>query len=90
MAQFVNSQKGQRKLVLENCMYVKVRDGQKGKEIWNCDVRSCNSRVHTLNDIIVNRLGEHDHTPTHGRVAVVLARNAMKNVPKKPRKVRGK
>ena len=61
-------------------MYVKVRDGQMGKEIWKCDVRFCNSRVHTLKDVVVHLLGSHDHAPMHGRVARYDPANVNVNV----------
>src|SRR6218665_1348819 len=78
MAEFVRSQKGKRKLCLSEFMFVKVSDGADKKEIWKCEIRTCNSRVHTKNDIVISERGEHNHAPVHGKVAVTKARADMK------------
>jgi len=78
MAEYVTSQKGKRKLCLGPFMFVKVSDGADNKEIWKCEIRTCNARVHTKNDIVTFEFGVHTHAPVHGKVAVTKARAEMK------------
>ena len=60
-------------------MFVKASDGADNRDIQKCEIRTCNARVHTKNDIAVtNECGVHNHAPVHGKVAVTKARAEMK------------
>ena len=78
MAGFVKSQKGKRKLCLGEFMFVRVRDGAGNKEIWKCDVRTCNARVHTKNSVVICERGVHNLASVHDKVAVTKIRADMK------------
>lgn len=72
MPHFVKSQKGGNKLVQNEFLFVKSKDGAGGKEIWVCERRAtCTARVHTVNGVVVQEIGEHTHTATHGRAAAL-------------------
>ena len=58
MLEFVTSQKGTRKLVVNGFMFTKHKIGGKGQEIWRCESRSCQFRMHTFNDDVVKELGD--------------------------------
>jgi hypothetical protein len=82
MAEYVKSQKGKRKLCLGPFMFAEVSGGADKKEIWKCEIRTCNARVHTKNDIVTYECGVHNYAPVHGKVAVTKARTEMKQLSK--------
>ena len=69
MAEYMISQKGKIKFCLGLFMFVKASDGADNKEIWKCEIHTCNARVHTKNDIVTYKCGVHNLAPVHGKVA---------------------
>lgn len=78
MATFITSQKGKRKLVLNSYIFRKEKTGADSKEIWSCETRGCNARLHTLHDAIVKGPTDHNHAPVHGKADVETVRIGMK------------
>ena len=78
MLEFVTSQKGTRKLVVQGYLFTKHSDGSDGKIFWRCENRTCKARVHTQENQIVHEVETHNHTVTHGKVEVERARASMK------------
>ena len=78
MLEFVTSQKGTRKLVVQNYLFTKNTDGSDGKELWRCERRTCKARLHTQANAIVREVGVHNHMVIHGQVEVEKARASMK------------
>jgi hypothetical protein len=64
MATFIVSQKGNRKLVLGEFLFTKKRNGANGKEIWVCEERTCQSGLHTKDDVVVQAPTAHNHART--------------------------
>lgn len=78
MAKFIPSQKGHRKLVIDEYLFTKESNGAQNKEYWVCEVRRCPSRVHILSDVVIKGPTEHNHAPRHGKAAVEEVRAHMK------------
>lgn len=78
MLEFVTSQKGTRKLVVNGSLFNKQSDGSEDKELWRCERRTCKARIHTRANTIVMEVGLHNHVVTHGQVEVERARSNMK------------
>ena len=72
-------QKGKRKLVVNEYIYTKAKDGNDGKEIWRCSKRNCKARLHTVLDVVdTSLLPEHNHAPEHGLAEVQEMRGCIK------------
>ena len=78
MLEFVTSQKGTRKLIVQGYFFTKHSVNGDGKSLWRCEKRTCTARVHTKDDEIVHEVATHNHTVTHGQVEVERARAGMK------------
>jgi hypothetical protein len=67
MLQFVSSQKGTIKLVVDNFFFTRKDFGAAGSIIWRCADRKCYAKVTTRANEIVDRRGEHSHAiPSNG------------------------
>src|SRR6478609_8438421 len=78
MAKFIVSQKGHKKLVVDEYIFTRQRTGINNKVYWICEVRTCRSRVQTVADVVIKAPTEHNHAPLHGKVAVEEMREGMK------------
>lgn len=79
--QYVNSEKGKPKLINDGHLFVKDKISDE-KIIWKCEkffTLKCRARCHTKNDIIVLKLGNHNHTADAACVAVAKVLNSIKD-----------
>ena len=78
--QYVVSMQNKKKLIDNNHLFVKEKTSGK-KTIWKCNqfyTRKCHARVHTNNESIIKRLGEHNHAEDIARVEAAKAINITK------------
>lgn len=69
--EFVSSVKGKQKLLDNGHMYIKDKNSE-GKIIWKCDksrLLKCHARIHSTNDEIIKRIGEHNHVADAAQTA---------------------
>jgi len=65
---FVTSSRGKEKAIFDGFVYTKERETT-GKRIWRCELRSCNSRLHSTGDVVIRQPTEHRfHAPSSERV----------------------
>ena len=68
--QYVVSTRNKKKLIDNSHLFVKEKTSGE-KTIWKCDqlyTRKCHARVHTNNESIIKRLGEHNDAGDIARV----------------------
>ena len=78
--QYVVSSRNKKKLIDNSHLFVKERVSGK-KTIWKCDQfykMKCNARVHTSEDCITKRLGEHNHAENIARIEAAKVINFTK------------
>ena len=78
MLEFLTSQKGTKKLVLNSFLFTKHRPGLNVSEIWRCEVRTCRVRIHSKHNDLISTVNKHNHAAFHGKTAVANVRTAMK------------
>ena len=78
MAEFIGSQKDQRKLNFGGFIFARNKSDADNKEIWLCHNTGCRARVHTLQNNIITYVGEHNHSLLHGDRDVHVIRSAIK------------
>ncbi len=70
--EFVTTDRGRQKLILEGYLYAHDRLCTDGREMWRCDRRAeCKARIHTLNGYIIQRVNEHVHPPDTEKVQAI-------------------
>ena len=48
------------------------------KKQWRCDVRGCEGRVHSIDEIIVKKSGEHSHPQEFGKEEVAVIKDIIR------------
>ena len=72
----VKSSKGTDKLSHDGYLYIFHR-GTSKKE-WRCDVRGCKARIHSVNETIIKKFGEHSHPQEYGKDEVTVMKDLMR------------
>ena len=72
----VKSSKGNEKLSHDGYLYIFHRGTEKRE--WRCDVRGCEARMHTVDENIVKKSGEHSHSKEHGKAEVAKVKERIK------------
>jgi len=70
--EFITTQKGQRKILLEGYLYVKQKNLANGVESYECEKRrqnncnqgECRAIIKVLGDRLIDKLHEHTHGPS--------------------------
>ena len=75
---FYQSQKNTQKLDHFEFLFTKHRDGSDGKVIWKCEIRTCHSRIHTVNGQLVDEVRIHNHAVHHGKAKIEYMHSNMK------------
>ena len=78
--QYVVSTRNKKKLIDNSHLFVKEKQSGE-KTIWKCDqfyTRKCHARVHTNDESIIKRLGEHNHAGDIARVEAAKVINETK------------
>ena len=78
--QYVVTRRNKKKLIDHSHLFVKEKTSGE-KTIWKCDqfyTRKCHARVHTNNESIIKRLGEHNHAGDIARVEAAKVINVTK------------
>ncbi|KAI6656251.1 hypothetical protein LOD99_11317 [Oopsacas minuta] len=74
--QIVKSSKGTNKLSHDGYLYIFNREAIK-KE-WRCDVRGCKARIHSVDETIIKKSGEHSHPQEYGKDEVTVMVDLMR------------
>jgi hypothetical protein len=81
MLEFVTSQRGQRKLVVDGFLFERQKDGAFSTVIWKCDRhKGCKARITTQDDDIAQSMLVHNHERPEGKILVDEARNEIKRL----------
>ena len=72
----VKSSKGTDKLSHDGYLYIFHR-GTAKKE-WRCDVRGCKARIHSNDENIVKKSGEHSHPQASGKEEVAVVKDLLR------------
>ena len=65
---FVTSSRGKEKAILEGFIYTKEKENTE-RTYWRCELRCCNSRLHSRGDVVIRQPTEHRfHAPSSERV----------------------
>ncbi|XP_068234292.1 uncharacterized protein [Palaemon carinicauda] len=78
--EYVVSTRNKKKLIGNSHLFVKEKTNGE-KTIWKCDqsyTKKCHARVHTNNESIIKRLGEHNHAGDIARVGTAKVINITK------------
>ena len=79
--QFVTSERGAQKLVLEGFVYVKQKVLKDGGVHWECELRhhrGCKAKLHVRGtDHLVARTNDHTHAPVTGLPDALKAYNSI-------------
>ncbi|KAI6648313.1 FLYWCH zinc finger domain protein [Oopsacas minuta] len=74
--QIVKSSKGTNKLSHDRYLYI-FHWGAIKKE-WRCDVRGCKARIHSVDETIIKKSGEHSHPQEYGKGEVTVMKDLMR------------
>ena len=72
----VKSSKSNEKLSHDGYLYIFHRGTEKRE--WRCDVRGCKARMHTFDENIIKKSGEHSHSQEHGKAEVAIVKERIK------------
>ena len=72
----IKSSKGTDKLSHDGYFYIYHRGTIKKQ--WRCDVRGCKGRVHSIDEIIVKKSGEHSHPQEFGKEEVAVIKDIIR------------
>ena len=72
----IKSSKGTDKLSHDGYLYIYHRGTIKKQ--WRCDVRGCKGRVHSIDEIIVKKSGEHSHPQEFGKEEVAVIKDIIR------------
>ena len=80
--EYITSNKGGRKLVFENNIYIKQKIFSNGAVCWECEQRrtanTCKAKIHVLNGQVIHRVNEHTHNRNSATVEASKIRQQMK------------
>ena len=69
----VKSSKGTDKLSHDG--YLDIFHRGTSKKEWKCDVRGCKARIHSVNETIINKSGEHSYPQEYGKDEVTVMKD---------------